>query len=181
LKTFQQHAAANAKEKGAQLKDSLISIFWSQPAKNSGKLKDSASVGSMATAASNTSSQSKKASEVANQPFHKSTNDNLVKKGTFRESGSRLRSHHIEKRGRSASISVAERNKMRMRHLFSSVKAKSPKPVDAKKGRNTKGDQNMFSYPVAGRAYEIPDEVKDELDVMAYNEDSLGLVYININ
>lgn len=171
---FQQHAAANAKEKGAQLKDTLLAIFWSQPAKNSGKLKDS-----VGTSTSNTSSQSNRAYEVANQPSHKSRNDNLVKKGTLQESHSRFRSYRPEKRVRSASISVPERNRMRMKHLFPYAKGKNFKPLDARK-RSTKGDEHMFSYPVAGRAYEIPDEVKDELDVMAFNEDNMGLVYISI-
>lgn len=174
MKFFQQHAAANAKEKGAQLKDTLLAIFWSQPGKNSGKLKDS-----MGTSALDTSSHSNRVYEVANQPSHRSRNDNLVKKGTFQESHSRLRSYRPEKRVRSASISVPERNRMRMKHLFPSVKGKSFKPLDARK-RSTKDDENMFSYPVAGRAYEIPDEVKDELDVMAFNEDNMGLVYISI-
>jgi hypothetical protein len=176
FKFFQQHAAAKAKERGARVKDSLLTIFWSQPAKNSGKLKDS-----MGTFTSDMPSQSKRVSEVANQPSHKSTNDNFVKRGTFQESHSRLRSHRSEKRVRAASISVAERNRMRIRHLFPSIKGKSSKPLDARKGKSTKDDKNMFSYPVAGRAYDIPDEVKDELDVMACNEDNKGLVHISID
>lgn len=178
---FQQHAAARAKAKGAQVKDSLLTIFWSQPAKNRGKLKDSSSACSMGTSSSDISAQSKKISEVVNQPPHKSTNNNLMKKGIFRESHSRPRSHNTEKRVRTASISVLDRNRMRIRHLFHSRKGKSSKALDVRKEESTKDDKNMFSYPVAGRAYEISDEVKDELDVMACNDDSMRLVYININ
>jgi hypothetical protein len=87
----------------------------------------------------------------------------------------------METRARSAGISVSDRNRMKIRHVFHSRKGKSSKTLDVRKEKSAKDNENMFSYPVAGRPYEISDEVKDELDVMAYNEDSMRLVYIMIN
>ncbi|PNF35688.1 hypothetical protein B7P43_G17422, partial [Cryptotermes secundus] len=169
------HAAARAKVKGAQVKDSLLTIFWSQPAKNRGKLKDSSSACSMGTSSSDISAQLKKVSEAVNQPPHKSTNNNLTKKSIFREGHPRLRSHSMEKRVRTANISALDRFRMGIRHHFHSRKRKSSKTLDVRKEKGTKDDKNMFSYPVAGRAYEISDEVKDELDIMAYNDDSMRI------
>ncbi|XP_023718896.2 uncharacterized protein LOC111870657 isoform X2 [Cryptotermes secundus] len=169
------HAAARAKAKGAQVKDSLLTIFWSQPAKNRGKLKDSSSTCSMGTSSSDISAQLKKVSEVVNQPPHKSTNNSLMKKGIFREGHPRFKSHNMEKRVRTANILSLDRFRMGIKHHFHSRKRKSSKALDVRKEKGTKDEKNIFSYPVARRAYEISDEVKDELDIMAYNDDSMRI------
>lgn len=149
-------------------------MFWSQPAKSRGRSKDNSS-----TSPSDTSAQSRRISEVTRNLSYNSENDNLPKQNT-RESHPRLRSHSVEKRVRTTNISVPDRSKMRIRHLLHSRKGKSSKTLDVRKGKSSKDDENIFSYPVVGRTYEMPDEVKDELDVMACQEDGVRLVLIHL-
>jgi hypothetical protein len=157
------------------MKDTLLTIFWSQPAKSNGKSKDNSSTCSMGTTSSNTSVQSRRMSVPYN-----ARNDNLPKRSTFRESYSRLRSHNIERRVKTVSTSVPDKSRMRVRHLLHSRKGKSSKASVERQEKSAEDNENIFSYPVAGRTYEMPDEVKDELDVMASNEDGMRLVSVNL-
>lgn len=168
---FQQHAAALAKDKGTKIKDALIKIFWSRPAKSSGRLKDNTPACVVHTVPSHTSGHSERQPEVASHhPTRKSARDDLPKPGAVQESPPRFR------RVRTPSFSAVDRNKMRKRPLLCSRKGKSTKALDVRTEKSTEDSKNIFSYPVGGRSYEMPDEVKDELDVMACNEDSKRLV-----
>ena len=73
-------------------------------------------------------------------------------------------------------MSAADRNRTRKRQLSSSRKGKTVKTLDVRSEKSIEDTKSMFSYPVGGRTYEMPDEVKDELEVMACNEDSKRLV-----
>jgi hypothetical protein len=90
----------------------------------------------------------------------------LPKQGAVQESPPRLR------RTRTTSSSAADRNSMRKRQLLYSRKGKTAKALDVRREKSTEDSKNIFSYAVGRRTYEMPDEVKDELDVMACNEDS---------
>jgi hypothetical protein len=61
---------------------------------------------------------------------------------------------------------------MRKRQLLYSRKGRNTKAVKVSREKGTENSKNIFSFSVGGRTYEIPDEVKDELDVMACDEDS---------
>jgi hypothetical protein len=145
------------------MKGSLLTIFWSQPAKGRSRSRDNDP-----TSTSDTSARSRRISEVTRKVSYSSENDNFPKQNT-RESHPRLRSPSAEKRVRST-----------VRHLLQSRKGKSSKAMDVFKEKSIKDDENIFSYPVVGRTYEMPDEVKDELDVMACNEDSVRLVHFHL-
>jgi hypothetical protein len=151
---------------------SLLTTFWSQPAKSRGRSKDNSSICDKDTSLSDTSAQSRRTSEGTRQ---RSCNSGQ----NTRESHPRLRSHGVEKKARTTSISITERNKMKIRNLLQSRKGRSSKTLDERKEKSVKYE-NIFSYPVVGRAYEMPDEVKDELDTMACNEDTVRLVYVNL-
>jgi hypothetical protein len=86
------------------------------------------------------------------------------KQGAVQESPPRLR------RTRTTSFTTVDRNRTRKRQLLFSRKGKTAKALDVRKEKSMEDSKNMFSYPVDGRTYEMPDEVKDELDVMACNE-----------
>jgi hypothetical protein len=162
---FQQHVAALAKDKGAKIKDMLIKLFWSRPAKASGRMKDNGCAGTVRTSA-----QSRGPTEAVSHSTGKSTSDDLPVQGVVQESPPKLR------RVRTTSTSALDRNRMRIRQLLHSRKGRNSKAVDVRKEKSAVDSDNIFSYPVGGRAYEMPDEVKDELDVMACNEDSKRLV-----
>jgi hypothetical protein len=173
---FQQHAAALAKDKGTKIKDALIKLFWSRPAKSSGRLKDNSPACAVHTVPSQTSAHSKRQPEVASHhPTRKSARDDLSKPVAVQESPPRF------KRVRTTSFSAVDRNRLRKRQLLCSRKGRSTKAVDVRAEKSTEDSKNIFSYPVGGRAYEMPDEVKDELDVMACNEDSKRLVYLKLH
>ena len=117
---------------------------------------------------SHTSTHSKSRSErVSHHRTQKSAGD-FPK--PVQESPPRLR------RARTTSSSTAERNRTRKRQLLPSRKGKTTKALDVRKEKNIEDSKSIFSYPVGGRTYEMPDEVKDELDVMACNEGSKRLV-----
>lgn len=156
------------------MKGSLLTIFWSQPAKGRGRSKDHAS-----TSPSDTPAESRTVSEATIKMSRSSESDTLPKQSTG-ESHPRHRIYNVEKRIRTASSSVPDRNRMRIRHLPHSRKGKSSKALDVRKEDSGKAVENIFSYPVASRMYEMPDEVKDELDVMACNEVGLRLVHIRL-
>jgi hypothetical protein len=168
---FLQHSAALAKDRGTNIKDSVIKLFWSRPAKSSGRLKDNSSAApSVHTVPSRTSVQSRSQPEVVSHMTRKSANDDLPKQSAVQESPLRLR------RFRTTSASAQDRNRMRIRQLLYSRKGRFAKALDVRKEKSTEDGENIFSYPVGGRAYEMPDEVKDELNVMACNEDRKRLV-----
>ena len=110
---------------------------------------------------------------VSHRPTQRSAG-NFPKQGADQESPPRLR------RARTTSISAVDRNRTRKRQLLSPRKGKSTKALDVRSEKNTEDSRNMFSYPVGGRTYEMPDEVKDELDVMACTEDSKRLVFVGL-
>ncbi|KDR07774.1 hypothetical protein L798_02558 [Zootermopsis nevadensis] len=114
---FESHlAAALAKQKGTTMKGSLLTIFWSQPAKGRGRSKDHAS-----TSPSDTPAESRIVSEATIKMSRSSESDTLPKQSTG-ESHPRHRIYNVEKRIRTASSSVPDRNRMRMRHLLHSRK-----------------------------------------------------------
>jgi len=151
-----------------------IKLFWSQPAKGSGRLKDNIPACAVRTEPSHTSARSKSRPEVvSHHPTQKSAG-HFPKQGAVQESPPRLR------RARTTSISAADRNRTRKRQLLSSRKGKITKALDVRREKNIEDSKNIFSYRVGGRTYEMPDEVKDELDVMACNEDSKRLVSVKL-
>lgn len=162
------HSAALAKDKGTKIKDVSMKLFWSRPAKGSGRLKD-VPARAVHTELPHTSTRSKSRPEVfGHRPTRKSAGD-FPKQGAVQESPPRLR------RARTTSVPAADRNRMRKRQLLSSRKGKINKALDVRSEKNIEDTKNIFSYPVGGRTYEMPAEVKDELDVMACNEDSKRL------
>jgi hypothetical protein len=164
---FQQHSAALAKDKGTKIKDVSIKLFWSQPAKSSGRPKDISPPLAVRTEPSHTSADSKSRPEVVSRHLTQKSAGDLPKQGAVQESPPKLR------RVRTTSFSAVDRNKMRKRQLLYSRKGKITKALDVRREKNMEDSKNIFSYPVAGRTYEMPDEVKDELDVMACYEDRL--------
>jgi hypothetical protein len=168
---FPQHTAALAKEKGTKIKDSVIQLFWSSPAKSSGRPKDNSPTCAVRTEPSHTSARSKSHIEVVSHHLtQKSARDDLPKQGAVRGSPPQLRTI------RTTSFSGVDKSRARKRQSLFSRKVKSPKALDIRKEKNVEDSKNIFSYPVGGRAYEMPDEVKDELDTMAWNEGSKRLV-----
>jgi hypothetical protein len=169
---FQQHSAALAKDKGTNIKNVSIKLFWSRPVKSGARPKDISPASVVRTRSSHTSTHSKSWPEVvSHHPTKKSARDDLPKPGAVQESPPRL------ERVRTTSSSAADRNRMRKRQLMFSRKGKTAKVFDVRKEEKSMEDsKNIFSYHVGGRTYEMPDEVKDELDVMACNEDSKRLV-----
>ena len=151
-----------------------IKLFWSRPAKGSGRQKDNIPACAVRTEPSHISMRSKSRPEmVSHRPTQRSAG-NFPKQGADQESPPRLR------RARTTSISAVDRNRTRKRQLLSPRKGKSTKALDVRSEKNTEDSRNMFSYPVGGRTYEMPDEVKDELDVMACTEDSKRLVFVGL-
>jgi len=163
---FQQHSAALAKDKGTKIKDVSIKLFWSQPAKGSGRLKDNSPAHAVRTEPSHTSTHSKSRPEVMSHHLTQKSARDLPKQGAVEESPPRLR------RTRTTSSSAADRNRTRKRQLLYSRKGKTAKALDVRREKSIEDSKNIFSYAVGGRTYEMPDEVKDELDVMACKEDS---------
>jgi hypothetical protein len=163
---FQQHSAALAKDKGTKIKDAAIKLFWSRPAKSGGRPKDNSTSGAVRTEPSHISTRSKSRPEVVSH--HRSRD--FPKQGAVQESPPRLG------RVRTTSVSTVDRNRTRKRQLSFSRKGKTAKALDVRREKNIEDSKNIFSYPVGGRTYEMPDEVKDELDVMACNEGSKRLV-----
>jgi hypothetical protein len=167
---FQQHSAALAKDKGTKIKDVSIKLFWSRPAKSSGRPKDNSTACAVRTEPSHTSTHSKSRPEVVSRHLTQKSAGDFSKQGALQESPPRLR------RARTTSSSTVDRNRSRKRQLLFSRKGKTTKALDVRREKSIEDSKNMFSYPVTGRTYEMPDEVKDELDVMACNEDSKRLV-----
>jgi hypothetical protein len=106
---------------------------------------------------------------VSRHPTQKSAGD-FPKQGAVQKSPPRL------ERIRTTSFSAADRNRTRKRQLLLSRKGRIAKALDVRGEKSIEDSKNIFSYPVGGRTYELPDDVKDELDVMACNEDSKRLV-----
>jgi hypothetical protein len=113
---------------------------------------------------------SKSRPEVASHHLTKKSAGDLPKQGAVQESPPSLR------RVRTTSVSTADRNRTRKRHLLYPRKGRTAKASDVRREKSIEDSKNIFSYPVGGRTYELPAEVKDELAVMACSEDSKRLV-----
>lgn len=139
-----------------------IKLFWSRPAKSSGR--------PVRTEPSHTSTHSKSRPEVLSHHLTQKSAGDFPKQGAVQESPTRLR------RARTTSVSNVDRNRTRKRQLLFSRKGKTAKASDVRREKSIEDSKNIFSYPVGGRTYEMPDEVKDELDIMACKEDKKRLV-----